>query len=182
MNPILLKFPEQNPYLNDINNIVTFKAVVNSFKYLLENTQRLTVKNGDYVGMKLKDIVNSQLFSTLGEGGKQSKIFFENVGKSIDFSEIEKKEAQTDELTIYPFGIVQSLAQQDGVCAYHLDFDGKTGLLEEESFMIIYLLNGVCMLSDFDSSSRLKTGEIIYIPKNTRIELMGEGNMIILHN
>ncbi len=173
MNPLLLELKANNEHIGKEKPL--YKDVVCSLKFLLENAKDSTAKNGKYAGNSVFEAIKNSTGGEISENN--AGLLYKSVYVSTDG--LLKKEE--DDLTIYPFGVVRNLIDNQSFSAYHLDFKGRTGLYEKNSFLLLYILYGGCMLSDFDSTSRLNAGNLIFVPADTRVELSGVGDIILVN-
>ncbi len=119
-------------------------------------------------------------YGRLGADGKPRPL---NISKALDV--INRKRMQRNDLepdlTIYPFGIVKTLAECEYFTAEHLVLKGKAGLMEEKSFLSIVLLDGDAVLSYSGGTMRLKKGDSVFVPANCRVTLTGDADIICTH-
>lgn len=119
-------------------------------------------------------------YGRLGADGKPRPL---HISKALDV--INRKRMSRNELdaevTIYPFGIVKTLAECEYFTTELLNLKGKAGLLEEKSFLSLVVLDGGAVLSYSGGSIRLKKGDSVFIPANCRVTLTGDADIISTH-
>ena len=184
MNPVLLELKGEAPQFKMRKKEISFESVVSSLLFFIKALDECQVLNGEYEGEAFKAAANKKLREALGKKGKFSRLVSEayNGLSDEELERINLSENNGDNITIYPFGIVRILLENENLSACHLSFNGKTGLYEKDSFMLLYVIEGSCLLTDYDSSTRLASGSAVFIPADFRTEITGGGNVIIVHS
>lgn len=129
---------------------------------------------------------NTNIFyriSDYGRLGADGNVRPLHISKALDV--INRKRMQRNDLepdiTIYPFGIVKTLAECEYFTVEHLNLKGKAGLMEEKSFLSVVLLDGEAVLSYLGGTMRLKKGDSLFVPAKCRITLTGDADVICTH-
>lgn len=148
-------------------------------KALVLRFPKTVVKNGDQKGKTLSSAIRFYGHEILGQNGLTTSAF-KNGGEDI-ISRIRKNDLPEDEGMIYPFGIARNLISTEGFSADNLSLDGRVGLYEKESFMLIFSAFGEFSVSHFGGTFRLNAGEMVFVPADFRIEITGAGDLIIAH-
>ncbi len=172
MYPLLLEiFGEEN------NNLL--KDPYDCLCHILKNLPKAKVKNGDVSGKTLRDAVRLFGKTALGENGMQTTVFKNNGGEVL----LPKTAltAAESEVMIYPFGVVNNIVTSNDITADLLELNGKAGLFEKDSFMLICVNSGSGVVSNFAGTFRVKAGDVVFVPADFRIELMGAGSIVIAH-
>ena len=119
-------------------------------------------------------------YGRLGADGKPRPLHISKALDVINRKRMTRNDLEPD-ITIYPFGIVKTLAECEYFTAELLNLKGKAGLMEEKSFLSIVLLDGDAILSYTGGSIRLKKGDSVFVPAKCRITLTGEADIISTH-
>lgn len=173
MYPILL-----NSFLNEQSKSKElFENEALLLKYVFDNFSDFIVLNGDLSGQTISNAIRTFGKSSLGENGISTEIFKNSLDRLFELN-INEEDQDT---MIYPFGVVKNILSTDYLIADSIELNGKAGIYEEKSFMILIALSGGGTISDYDSSFKIKKGSIVFIPAKMRIELMGSGRIIIAH-
>lgn len=117
-------------------------------------------------------------YGRLGADGKPRPLHIE---KALDVTETTpptKEYGDVGELTLYPFGMVRSLAKCNLFTTDLLSLNGTAGLYEKDSFMSLLILEGEANLSYPLGSMKVKKGDSILIPANMRVILSGTAQVI----
>ena len=148
-------------------------------KALLERFPKAKVKNGEQKGHTLSSAIRFYGREMLGQKGASTSAFKRGAGDII--SKIDNIDLPEDEGMIYPFGIAKNLISAEDFSADCLSLDGRVGLYEKDSFMLILSSLGEFSVSHSEGTFRLIAGEMIFVPADLRIEITGTGNLIIAH-
>lgn len=148
-------------------------------KYVIENFTDFTALNGELYGQTVSTAIRTFGKEALGENGMVTEIF-KNGGSTV-FSLLDGTDETEQDTTIYPFGVVKNILATDIFTADKVELNGKAGIYEEKSFMLLIMLSGEGTVSDYDSSFKIKKGSLVFIPAKMRLELMGNGELIIAH-
>lgn len=119
-------------------------------------------------------------YGRLGADGKPRPLHISKALDVINRKRMTRNDLEPD-ITIYPFGIVKTLAECEYFTTEHLTLKGKAGLMEEKSFLSIVVLDGDVVLSYTGGSIRLKKGDSVFVPAKCRITLTGEADIISTH-
>ena len=173
MYPLLLKFSEEMT-ANEKNVI----------SYILRNVGDAVVLNGEYNGFEIKEDEENFGKKAFGENGINTSFFRSKdiVENLISRIEPNLKTAENGEDTvIYPFGVVNGIISDNEIKAENLKLNGRTGIYEEKSFMIVFAKENDFLLSDFDSTVRVSKGYAVFVPAKMRLEITGEAEIILIH-
>jgi hypothetical protein len=173
MSPLLLKFSEEMT-ANEKNVI----------SYILRNVGDAVVLNGEYNGFEIKEVLQNFGKKAFGENGINTSFFRSKdiVENLISRIEPNLKTAENGEDTvIYPFGVVNGIISDNEIKAENLKLNGRTGIYEEKSFMIVFAKENDFLLSDFDSTVRVLKGYAVFVPAKMRLEITGEAEIILIH-
>lgn len=155
------------------------KDPYSQLKLLLEGFPKTVVQNGDQKGKTLSKAVRYYGRSVLGKNGAETGVFKNGAEDIIPL--IKEDELLESEAMIYPFGIVGNLVSSDEFSADLLSLDGKVGLCEKDSFMLIFATLGEFTVSHFGGTFRIRPGNMVFVPADFRIEMIGTGKLIIAH-
>ena len=172
MYPLLLEFPG-SPEQGE--NVVS---------YIIKNIGETVVKNGEYNGFEIKEALQIFGKQAFGEDGINTSFFrSKNIVEDLILRiEPKLKPAEYGEDTvIYPFGVVDNIITDGEITADSLKLNGRAGLFEEKSFMILFSKSNDFLLTDFDSTMRIKEGFAVFVPAKTRVEINGEAEIILIH-
>ena len=120
-------------------------------------------------------------YGRLGADGKPRPLHIE---KALDVTETTpptKEYGDVGELTLYPFGMVRSLAKCDLFTTDLLSLSGTAGLYEKDSFMSLLILEGKANLSYPLGNMNVKKGDSVLIPANMKVILSGDAQVICTH-
>ena len=120
-------------------------------------------------------------YGRLGADGKPRPLHIE---KALDVTETTpptKEYGDVGELTLYPFGMVRSLAKCDLFTTDLLSLSGTAGLYEKDSFMSLLILDGKANLSYPLGNMNVKKGDSVLIPANMKVILSGDAQVICTH-
>ncbi|MCQ2455694.1 MAG: hypothetical protein MJ090_06130 [Clostridia bacterium] len=172
MYPILLGFDEE--YDGNKQGILSF---------IISNIGRSTVKNGEFIGSEIKDVLRKFGKECFGEKGINTAFFRSDGDKFALMNKLKtvNSRVDTEDATIYPFGVVNSIINDADIVADSLMLDGRAGLREEESFLILYVKENDCLLSDFDSTMKVSKNDCVFIPQKTRVQITGKAEIILIH-
>lgn len=169
MYPLLLEFSDE--FNRKTDNPVCFAV---------ENIKNAAVKNGEFSGENIKTALKAFGKDCFGKNGINTLFFrFPERLKPIT-DRISPYLEQTD-TTIYPFGVANNIITDENITADHLFLNGRAGICEDKSFLIIFVLEHDLLLSDFDSTMKVKKGEAVFVPAKDRVELTGEAEIILIH-
>ncbi len=173
MYPLLLRFSED--YSGRFFDALSFVA---------ENIGGATVKNGRFSGENIKTALQKFGKECFGENGIKTLLFRESYVKKPLYELIENEavfEFEDREATIYPFGVVNNVLNNELLTADRLFLNGRTGVCEDKSFLLIFCLESDLTVSDFDSTVKVKKGECVFLPAKMRVEITGEAEILLLH-
>lgn len=85
------------------------------------------------------------------------------------------------ELTLYPFGLVRTLAECDLFTTELLSLNGNAGMCEKDSFLSLLVLEGESVLSYSGGNMRMKRGDSVFVPAGLRFVLSGKSEIICTH-
>ncbi|HCH28683.1 MAG TPA: hypothetical protein DEW35_04165 [Ruminococcaceae bacterium] len=148
-------------------------------KTLLSRFPKTVVKNGEQKGETLSAAIRFYGREVLGKNGASTSAF-KNGAANIPATSVNG-DLPEEEAMIYPFGIVENLVSAEDFSADRLSLDGRTGLYEKDSFMLIFACLGEFTVSHFGGTFRLSAGETVFVPADFRIEINGTGKLIIAH-
>lgn len=120
-------------------------------------------------------------YGRLGADGKPRPLHIE---KALDVTETTpptKEYGDVGELTLYPFGMVRSLAKCDLFTTDLLSLSGTAGLYEKDSFISLLILEGKANLSYPLGNMNVKKGDSVLIPANMKVILSGDAQVICTH-
>ncbi len=120
-------------------------------------------------------------YGRLGADGKPRPLHIE---KALDVTETTpptKEYGDVGELTLYPFGMVRSLAKCNLFTTDLLSLSGTAGLYEKDSFMSLLILDGKANLSYPLGNMNVKKGDSVLIPANMKVILSGDAQVICTH-
>lgn len=120
-------------------------------------------------------------YGRLGADGKPRPLHIE---KALDVTETTpptKEYGDVGELTLYPFGMVRSLAKCDLFTTDLLSLSGTAGLYEKDSFMSLLILEGKANLSYPLGNMNVKKGDSVLIPANMKVIISGDAQVICTH-
>ena len=171
-------YPLLTEFVIDENNPVPQNPLALT-KMIIENLPKAIVKNGEQKGKTLSSAIRFFGKKILGKRGAETSVF-KNCGREI-INLIDQNEPAENEGTIYPFGIVENLVCTEGFSADYLSLRDKTGLYEKESFMLLYVVSGEFTVSYFGGTFRIKPQNMVFVPADFRIEIVGTGKLIIVN-
>ena len=120
-------------------------------------------------------------YGRLGADGKPRPLHIE---KALDVTETTpptKEYGDVGELTLYPFGMVRSLAKCNLFTTDLLSLSGTAGLYEKDSFMSLLILDGKANLSYPLGNMNVKKGDSVLIPANMKVIISGDAQVICTH-
>lgn len=156
----------------------------NTVLYVIKNIGETVVRNGEYNGFEVKEALQIFGKQAFGEDGINTSFFRSKntVEDLISRVETKLKPAEYgDETVIYPFGVVDNIITDDEITADNLKLNGRAGLFEEKSFMLVFSKTNDFLLTDFDSTMRINKGFAVFVPAKTRVEINGEAEIILIH-
>ncbi len=117
-------------------------------------------------------------YGRLGADGKPRPL---HVQKALDVTKTTtptREYGDVGELTLYPFGMVRSLAKCNLFTTDLLSLNGTAGLYEKDSFMSLLILEGEANLSYPLGNMKVKKGDSVLIPANMRVILSGTAEVV----
>ena len=120
-------------------------------------------------------------YGRLGADGKPRPLHIEKAIAVTKTHEPEEKYGNVGELTLYPFGMVRTLASCDLFTAELLSLNGNAGMCEDDSFISLIVLEGEAVLSYPEGNMRLKKGDSVFVPAGLRFALSGKAEIICSH-
>ena len=156
----------------------------NTVSYIIKNISETVVRNGEYNGFEIKEVLQIFGKKAFGEDGINTSFFrSKNIVEDLILRiEPKLKPAKYGEETvIYPFGVVDNIITDDEIIADSLKLNGRAGLFEKKSFMILLAKENDFLLTDFDSTMRVNKGFAVFVPAKTRTQINGEAEIILIH-
>ena len=172
MYPLLTDFHFESP--SDIP-----KNPFDALTLMIKEFPKSIVQNGEQKGRTLSSAIRFYGREILGKDGASTSVFKNSRDDIIPY--IGEKELNESEAMIYPFGIVENLIASNGFQADRLLLNSKVGLYEKDSFMLIFALSGEFKVSHFGGAFMITPGNMVFVPADFRVEVIGEGKLIIAH-
>ncbi|MBQ8203043.1 MAG: class I mannose-6-phosphate isomerase [Clostridia bacterium] len=120
-------------------------------------------------------------YGRLGADGKPRPLHIEKALDVTNTTPPTREYGDVGELTLYPFGMVRSLAKCHLFTTDLLDLNGTAGLYEKNSFISLLVLDGNADLSYPLGHMKVKKGDSVLIPANMRVILSGTAQVICTH-
>ncbi len=117
-------------------------------------------------------------YGRLGADGKPRPLHIEKAIAVTKTHEPEEAYGNVGELTLYPFGMVRTLASCDLFTAELISLNGNAGMCENDSFMSLLVLEGEAVLSYPEGNMRIKKGDSVFVPAGIRFALSGKAEII----
>lgn len=117
-------------------------------------------------------------YGRLGADGKPRALHIDKAVAVTKTCPPEEEYGNVGELTLYPFGLVRTLAECDLFTAELLSLNGNAGMCQEDSFLSLVVLDGGAVLSYPEGNIRLKKGDSLFIPAGLRFALSGRAEII----
>ncbi len=117
-------------------------------------------------------------YGRLGADGKPRPLHIDKAVAVTKTMPPVEEYGNVGELTLYPFGLVRTLAECDFFTTELLSLNGNAGMCEKDSFLSLLVLDGGAVLSYPEGTIRLKKGDSLFIPAGLRFALSGRAEII----
>lgn len=120
-------------------------------------------------------------YGRLGADGKPRALHIKQALEVTNTTQPKMPYGNVGEVTLYPFGTVRELAKCKYFSTQLIKLKGSVGIYEDDSFISLLVLDGELSVSYPASTMRLKKGDSLFVPANTKIKLSGEADIMYTH-
>lgn len=117
-------------------------------------------------------------YGRLGADGKPRPLHIDKAIAVTKTCPPQEEYGNVGEMTLYPFGLVRTLAECEFFTAELLSLDGNAGMCEQDSFLSLLVTDGNAILSYPDGNIHLKKGDSLFVPAGLRFALSGKAEII----
>lgn len=117
-------------------------------------------------------------YGRIGADGKPRPLHIDKALAVTNTAEPSEPYGDVGEKTLYPFGVVRTLAECDMFTAELISLNGNAGMCENDSFLSLLVLEGSAVLSYPEGTISLKKGDSVFVPAGLRFALSGKAEII----